>query len=203
MVSSSNAISLHSLVRLKSGLGRLERELSGRWDVIEQLKRDNLRTSFLDGMSCAASTVNVVTTEGPAGRAGLTVSAMASVSAETEKPTLLICVRSEGAAAQTIINNKTFCVNVLRDVQIHVADCFAGRTKVDAGDRFSCAIWSPGTTGAPRLLDALVSFDCILSSVQPVGAHHVIFGSVEDVVRGDDGQPLIYSNRSYMARRHG
>ncbi len=39
-----------------------------------------IREKFLDGMSRAAATVSVVTTDGPAGRAG-TVSAMTSVSA--------------------------------------------------------------------------------------------------------------------------
>ena len=41
-----------------------------------------IRTQFLDGMSRAAFCVNVVTTDGPAGRAGVTVSAMSSVSAD-------------------------------------------------------------------------------------------------------------------------
>ena len=43
----------------------------------------DLRQRFLAGMSQAACTVNVVTTDGPAGRFGLTISAMASVSADT------------------------------------------------------------------------------------------------------------------------
>ena len=50
-----------------------------------------LRQRFLTGMSNAACTVSVVTTDGPAGRFGVTVSAMASVSADTPKPTLLVC----------------------------------------------------------------------------------------------------------------
>ncbi len=50
----------------------------------------DLRQDFLDGMSCVAATVNVVATDGPAGRAGVTVSAMSSVSADTEKPVLLV-----------------------------------------------------------------------------------------------------------------
>ena len=37
-----------------------------------------LRARFLGGMSLAAATVNVVTTDGPGGRAGVTVSAMSS-----------------------------------------------------------------------------------------------------------------------------
>ena len=34
------------------------------------------RDKFLEGMSRAAATVNIVTTDGPAGKAGATVSAM-------------------------------------------------------------------------------------------------------------------------------
>lgn len=49
----------------------------------------DLRARFLGGMAAAACTVNVVTTDGAAGRFGVTVSAMASVSADTERPTLL------------------------------------------------------------------------------------------------------------------
>ena len=47
-----------------------------------QPRESELRQRFLSGMSHAACTVNVVTTDGPAGRAGVTVSAMSSVSAD-------------------------------------------------------------------------------------------------------------------------
>ena len=50
----------------------------------------DLKKRFFDGMSQAACTVNVVTTDGAAGRAGVTVSAMSSVSADTPRPTLLV-----------------------------------------------------------------------------------------------------------------
>src|SRR5690606_26923968 len=50
------------------------------------------RTSFLNAMSRVAMTVNIVTTDGVAGRDGLVVSAMAPVSVDMERPTLLICV---------------------------------------------------------------------------------------------------------------
>ena len=77
----------------------------------------SLRQLFLDGMSRAAATVSVVATDGPAGRAGVTVSAMASVSADGESPTLLVCVHHLSPAAATIIGNGAFCVNVLRREQ--------------------------------------------------------------------------------------
>ena len=37
---------------------------------------DDVRQAFIDGMSLAAASVSIVTTDGPAGRQGVTVSAM-------------------------------------------------------------------------------------------------------------------------------
>lgn len=156
-----------------------------------------LRRRFLDGMGLAACTVNVVTTEGRAGRHGVTVSAMASVSADTSRPTLLVCVHHLSPAAQAIIDNGIFCVNVLRDDQSFISDCFAGRFKTPDGNKFSCTSWTMLTTGAPRVVDALAAFDCRILSAQQIGTHHVIIGSVEEIFALDRGSPLIYANRAY------
>src|SRR3979490_2549211 len=87
-----------------------------------------LRQQFLHGMSHAACTVNVVTTDGVAGRHGVTVSAMVSVSADTPQPTLLVCIHGRSAVAAAVLENGVFCVNVLRDDQAHISDNFAGRS---------------------------------------------------------------------------
>jgi len=157
----------------------------------------DLRQRFLAGMSQAACTVNVVTTDGPAGRFGLTISAMASVSADTPKPTLLVCAHHLARATQAIIANGVFCVNVLRDDQSDISDCFAGRWRTADGDKFSCAHWTAGITGAPRVVDPLVAFDCRVTSSQQVGAHWVLFGTVEDIALARPGSPLIYANHAY------
>ncbi|WP_181703795.1 flavin reductase family protein [Chthonobacter albigriseus] len=166
-------------------------------NAVAKHEGDPLKAKFLGGMSSAAATVNVVTTDGPAGRFGVTVSAMSSVSADMEQPTLLVCVHERSATAGAILANGVFCVNVLRDDQAEVADVFAGRRPAEAGDKFSGIGWTPGTTGAPALAGALVVFHCRLLSHQQVGTHHVLIGAVEDVTRGHAGLPLIYQDRSY------
>lgn len=158
---------------------------------------EELKQQFFDGMSFAACTVNVVTTDGPSGRAGVTVSAMASVSADAPGPSLLVCVHHKSPAAAAILNNRVFCVNVLRDDQSHISDTFAGRVKTEDGDKFSCAAWVVGKTGAPRASDPLVAFDCRLLSSEQVGTHWVFFGAVDDVFISESGSPLIYANRAY------
>ncbi len=156
-----------------------------------------LRLQFLEGMSHAACTVNVVTTDGAAGRAGVTISAMSSVSADTPKPTLLICVNKESPVAQKIIANGVFCVNVLRDDQAYVSDTFAGRFNEVIKDKFECAEWTAMPSGAPRVVDPLVGFDCHLVSSNLVGTHQVILGEVTDIFVAEMGSPLIYANRAY------
>lgn len=156
-----------------------------------------LRARFLEGMSAAACTVNVVTTDGPAGRAGVTVSAMASVSADTDRPTLLVCVHHRSPAAAAILENGVFAVNVLRDDQSHISDAFAGRFRDAVPDRFAAADWVAMPTGAPRLADPLVAFDCRVASGERVGTHHVLFGEVADIHVSGRGAPLIYAGRAY------
>jgi flavin reductase len=48
----------------------------------DQAEKTQLRAAFLEGMSRSAASVSVVTTDGPAGRGGVTVSAMTSISAD-------------------------------------------------------------------------------------------------------------------------
>ena len=156
-----------------------------------------IRNKFLEGMSHAACTVNIITTDGVAGRAGVTVSAMSSVSADTPKPTLLVCVHQLSPVAQKIIDNGVFCVNVLKDDQAYVSDTFAGRFKDVVDDKFECAEWTAMPSGAPRVIDPLVGFDCELNSSNLVGTHHVFFGEVTEIFVAEQGSPLIYANRAY------
>jgi flavin reductase (DIM6/NTAB) family NADH-FMN oxidoreductase RutF len=88
-------------------------------------------------------------------------------------------------------------VNVLRDDQSHISDVFAGRIRTTNGDRFSCADWAPLGTGAPRVIDPLVAFDCRLTHSELFGTHYVMFGAVEDIFDADCGLPLIYASRAY------
>jgi len=159
----------------------------------------DLRARFLAGMSHAAQTVNVVTTDGPAGRAGVTVSAMSSVSADTPRPTLLVCVHRDSNSAPKILENGVFCVNVLRDDQSFISDTFAGRFRDQVIDKFDCAKWQKMGTGAARVVDPLVAFDCRVVSSDLVGTHHVFFGEVQEIFVAATGSPLIYAKRAYGA----
>jgi len=157
----------------------------------------DLRARFLEAMSRAASTVSVVTTDGPAGREGVTVSAMTSVSADGPAPTMLVCIHHESRAAPAILGNGRFCINFLREDQSRIADSFSRRVPAPGGARFAAAevVAMPG--GAPRLSHPLAAFDCRVISAERVGTHHVFIGEVGEVFVGA-GRPLLYGNREYQ-----
>jgi len=124
---------------------------------------------------------------------------MSSVSADTPKPTLLACVHHHSNTAQTIIDNGALCVNILRDDQSYISDTFAGRFKDQVSDKFDCADWFAMQTGAPRVIDPLVAFDCKVQSSERIGTHYIFMGEVQGVFEADRGSPLIYSKRAYGA----
>ncbi len=153
-----------------------------------------LRDRYLEAMGEAAATVSVVTTDGPAGRAGVTVSAMCSVSADP--PTILVCVHHLSPACQAIRANGVFCVNVLGDEQSAISDTFAGRSPTPGGDKFDGTEWRALATGAPALVDPLVALDCRLVEHLRQGSHYIFIGEVADIALGN-GAPLVYAKRAY------
>lgn len=157
----------------------------------------SIKDDFLTAMSRAAATVSVVTTDGPAGRAGVTVSATTSVSADGPAPTMLACLNASSSAALPVIENRVFAINLLRADQQEIADVFASRIAPPDGDKFNATPHQVLATGAPCLSDALVSFDCRLERADLVSTHWVIIGAVE-AVHIAEGDPLLYGMRRYL-----
>ena len=64
------------------------------------------REDFLRAMRCVASSVTVVTTDGPGGRHGATVSAFCSLSADP--PSALVCLKAESRIARLVAAQPAF-----------------------------------------------------------------------------------------------
>jgi flavin reductase (DIM6/NTAB) family NADH-FMN oxidoreductase RutF len=155
------------------------------------------REEFIEGMSRSACTVNVVTSDGIAGRAGITVSAMSSVTADSPKPELLICVNSQTLACSLILENGVFCVNLLNADQHEISDIFAGRSGGSQAERFNSAKWTSMRTGSPRLINPVAAFDCRIVRAELFGTHYVIIGAVGQTFVSQFGSALVYADRSY------
>jgi flavin reductase len=152
------------------------------------------REDFVDAMASAVTGVNVVTTDGPAGRLGLTVSAMVSVSADP--PLLLVSIRRRSVLLPALVANRVFAVNILGAEQADVADTFAGRTSGGAPYDFAVAGWETGASGVPLLLGATARFECDVVKRVDAGSHTLVIGSVVAADRSD-APPLAYTGRRY------
>lgn len=151
------------------------------------------RDAFRNSMAKLGAAVNIITTDGPAGRAGFAATAVCSV---TDTPaTLLICLNRTASVFDAVTQNGVVCVNVLASSHEGLSGLFGGKTPVD--ERFAAADWITGKTGAPVLKDALVSFDCRISDQSDIGTHRVLYCTVEEIRDGEDGEALIYYQRAY------
>jgi len=150
---------------------------------------------FRDAMSRLGAAVHVVTTAGPAGKAGFTATAVASVS--DQPATLLVCLNRRSQVTPILSGNRVLAVNTLRAGADPVADLFAGRTGVPMAERFATIAWHTLATGAPVLSSAVVAFDCRVIEVKAVATHNVIIAGVVALHLGEPGPALVYHERAY------
>lgn len=157
------------------------------------------RGTFRTAMSRLGAAVSVVTSDGPAGLCGTTVTAVSSV---TDTPaTLLVCVNRQAYANRLIKENGTLCVNVLAGDDMATANLFAGMTGVAMADRFEGLQRRSLVTGAPVLPGVLAAFDCTVQEVIEAGTHSIILARVEDIEIGPEAGALIYFQRRYATLR--
>jgi flavin reductase len=150
---------------------------------------------FRNAMARVCAPVNIITTDGTAGRGGFTATAVCSVS--DDPPTLLVCMNERSAQTGMFLANRRFCVNVLTHEHMHLAGKFAGSIP-DMAARYAAATWQTLPSGIPALSDAIVNLDCEIEDVHLVGTHHVMFGRVVDIRHGSEAGALLYLDRNYM-----
>lgn len=152
------------------------------------------RIMFRNAMARLAAAVHVVTTDGPFGRAGLTATAVCSVS--DAPPTILVCVNGRSSSLEPLLGNGVFCVNTLSADQQAVSQAFGAGGSID--QRFQAAgDWLAAPSGAPRLDGALASLDCKVAGVADQGSHKVIFAHVTDISMQEEAGALVYFQRHY------
>ena len=148
---------------------------------------------FKAGMRSLAGAVNIITSAHAGHRYGMTATAVCSASAEP--PTVLACVNKLATTHGAIAKSCVFCVNVLRAEDWELSTAFSGALSGEA--RFKSGNWTKLATGSPVLVDALVSFDCRVVKKMTHGTHTVFLGQVEQMLLGQKGKPLLYSDGQY------
>lgn len=151
--------------------------------------------AFRQAMAQVTAAVHVVTTFGANGRAGLTASAVTSLS--DSPPLMLACIHNDSRTLAAIEANGVFCINTLAGTGQAVAEVFAGRKGLVGEARFSVGDWASLETGSPILTSSLVAFDCKLVEARTHATHRVIIGEVLAIGGLGIGSGLIYRSRTF------
>ncbi len=153
---------------------------------------------YRGGLRHFASGVTLVSTRHGHARAGLTATAVCSVTAEP--PRLVIFVNKEVAASHLIMQSGALCVNVMAAEQEEIAKAFAGMIPDATGDkRFDYGQWDELVTGVPVLQQALANFDCRVVKVLEESTHHAFLCEVLATRERNDGEALIYLNGAFRS----
>jgi flavin reductase len=153
------------------------------------------KQAYREAMARLGAAVNVITSDGPAGRAGFTASAVCSVT--DSPPTLLVCANRSNDSYPAMKANGVLCVNTLASAHEGLSPVFAGMTDHTMEARFEGATWHTMLSGAPVLDGALVAFDCRIEQIVEVGTHDIFICAVEAVEVGTAHEGLIYYARGY------
>ena len=150
------------------------------------------REAFIAAMRQVAATVTVVTTDGPAGQAGATVSAFTSLSADP--PSVLVCLKADSRIAQTAEANGVFCVNVLPEDAAELARAFAGAFDDRMESRFEGLEMSATEFGP--VLPRATAFTCSLTHRHVHGSHAICIGDVTGISNAGQ-RPLTYMSGAF------
>lgn len=150
--------------------------------------------TFREAMAHLPAAVNILTTDGPNGRCGITVSAVCSVT--DTPPTILACVNRNSSAHDVFDRNGRVCLNVLRGDDEQLALHFAGVTKMPMDDRFAWDIWDR-SADLPVLSDAQMTAVGTICDRKQVGSHTVLFVQIEQITTRPNVDNLVYVNRQF------
>ena len=149
--------------------------------------------AYRQGMASLAAAVNVVTTDGPDGKAGFTATAVTSVS--DSPATLLVCLNRSASVHRVFEKSASLAINTLAPQHQTISNLFGGKAPMN--ERFESGEWQTLTTGAPVLSDAAITFDCVITDVKSVATHDVIFCQVVDIKQDENAGALLYYQRGY------
>lgn len=143
------------------------------------------KSTFRSAISLFATGVTVVTTCTDAGPAGMTASAVTSLSLEPVQ--LLICISTRLPTHAAIEASGRFAVNVLGEGSGALAIRFATPTQ----DKFAGVEYTD-RCGVPVLHEAIAYFVCDVHERLLGGDHSIFIGSVRQLGLRHGARPLLY-----------
>jgi flavin reductase (DIM6/NTAB) family NADH-FMN oxidoreductase RutF len=141
-----------------------------------------------------AAGVAVVTADAGRGAAGVTVTSLASLSAEP--PLLSFSISMTASTWPHLRDADTAVVHLLGAAHAELARTFA----TSGIDRFAAPTrWRRLPTGEPVLDGAAAWLRISIEHRHPAGGSHLVIGRVEEVDVAEGGAPLLYHDGRYHA----
>lgn len=159
--------------------------------------------AFRRAMRQLAGGISVITVGSGDDLSGLTVTSVASLSAEP--PAVVFCINRSSSSWPLLQSYRVFGVNVLAHDQEHVAARFTGRGGAKGPERYLGETWMELETGAPILSNALVSLDCTVDQTVDRAESSIVIGTVVALrVRSDQTVQgaLTYWRGAFGVLRH-
>lgn len=151
---------------------------------------------FREAMSRLGAAVHVITTDGPAGRHGMTVSAVCSVT--DAPPTVLMCVNQSVSGHDLLKVNGVACVNILSAELEAMSRAFADRSvSIDARFAGHADAWRRTGNGCWAHRRALASLACTIIDVREIGSHSLFILRATELSLGQEAPGLVYFDRTY------
>jgi flavin reductase (DIM6/NTAB) family NADH-FMN oxidoreductase RutF len=150
--------------------------------------------AFREAIAHFATGVTVVTTTYRGRPAGMTASAVCSLS--VDPVLLLVCIDNRLATHEAIDASRRFAVNVLGEGDEVLARRFARR----AEDKFE-GVPLIEDSDPPLLAQAIASFVCDVDERVPGGDHSIFVGRVLTCTASPGRRPLLYFRSSFGALR--
>ena len=150
--------------------------------------------AFREAIAHFATGVTVVTTTYHGRPAGMTASAVCSLS--VDPVLLLVCIDNRLATHEAIDASRRFAVNVLGEGDEALARRFARR----AEDKFD-GVPLIEDSDPPLLAQAIASFVCDVDERVPGGDHSIFVGRVLTCTASPGCRPLLYFRSSFGALR--
>ncbi|MDY4479836.1 MAG: 4-hydroxyphenylacetate 3-monooxygenase, reductase component [[Pasteurella] aerogenes] len=155
-----------------------------------------VQQEFRNAMAKLAAAVNIITTDGAAGKCGITATAVCSVT--DSPPTLAVCINKNSEMNAVFQQNKQLCVNILTAEQEELAKHFAGFMGSSMEERFTWDIWhnADGAHALPALKNAIANLKGRIVDIRNVGTHSLFLVEL-DHINVQDGKSLVYFNRAF------
>ena len=161
------------------------------------LDRDVASSEFRQAMRHLVGGVSLVTVGQGHEITGMTVTSIASLSAEP--PSLVVIVNRSASSWPLLKRNQFFGVSILHPGQVELAERFAGRRGVAGADRFAGAEWITRVSGTPLLATALAAIDCEIEDIVERHSHAIVIGRPIDLILSQSTAALAYWQGQYLA----